>query len=234
VVARLDQLRHQLSRGKAGEVEQCLVRLPASDWENDPMRWLLGVGLAAAVGGAASCDRPEVRAEDPPAGVVDSILPREEALRRFRQDLPPTSALAGGSANRDELVADFVRALRTRDTAGLAGMFITRSEFAYLYYPTTPESRPPYDLEPSLMWYLNFQRSERGIRRALQVYGGRRLQLLSYDCSQGGSREGDNIIWGPCLLRCRSGRGDTLSLWLFSQIIERDGRYKFLSYTNKL
>lgn len=66
------------------------------------------------------------------------------------------------------------------------------------------------------------------------MYGGRWLRLLSYDCGQEASREGDNTIWGPCVLRCRSERGDTLRLRLFSQIIERDGRYKFLSYANKL
>ena len=66
------------------------------------------------------------------------------------------------------------------------------------------------------------------------AYGGRGLQLLSYECGKEGSREGDNTITGPCVMRVRGKRGRTISLRLFSQIIERGGHYKFLSYANKL
>jgi hypothetical protein len=198
------------------------------------MRWLVYVLLAAVGGAAVACDRPEMRAEAPPAGVVDSILTRDEAVRRFRQGLPPVMALDGGLESRDKLVAAFVRALGKRDTLALASMAITRPEFAYVYYPTTPQSLPPYELEPGLMWHMLLQRSDRGLRRSLTAYGGRGLQLLSYDCGTERSREGENTISGPCVMRIRDQRGRTMSLRLFSQIIERGGRYKFLSYANKL
>ena len=181
-----------------------------------------------------ACDRPEMRAEVPPPRVVDSILTRDEALGRFRQGLPPVKVLEGGQESRDKLVAAFLRALGKRDTLALTSMAITRPEFAYGYYPTTPRSLPPYELEPGLMWHMLLQRSDRGLRRSLAAYGGRGLQLLSYDCGKEGSREGDNTISGPCVMRVRDERGRTISLRLFSQIIERGGRYKFLSYANKL
>jgi hypothetical protein len=113
-------------------------------------------------------------------------------------------------------------------------MAVTPAEFGYLYYPTTPQSLPPYDLEPGLMWHLLRERSKRGIRRALAVYGGQRLQLLSHDCGEGSSREGENTLMGPCVLRVRNTPGKSTSVRLLSQIIERGGRYKILSYANKL
>ena len=197
------------------------------------MRWLVYVLLAGVGGAAVACDRPEMRAEAPPPGVVDSILTRDEALRRFREGLPPVEALDGGQESRDKLVAAFVRALGKRDTLAFTAMAITRPEFAYLYYPTTAQSLPPYELEPGLMWHMLVQRSDRGLRRSLVAYGGRGLQLLSYECGKEGSREGDNTITGPCVMRVRDERGRTISLRLFSQIIERGGHYKFLSYANK-
>ena len=113
-------------------------------------------------------------------------------------------------------------------------MAVTPAEFAYLYYPTTPHGRPPYELEPGLMWHLLQQRSERGIRRALDVYGGRKLRLVSYDCGTASSREGENTVVGPCAVRLRDSNGESQSVRLLSQILERRGRYKVLSYANKL
>jgi hypothetical protein len=198
------------------------------------MQWLVYVLLATVVGSAVACDRPEIRAEAPPRHPVDSILTGKEALRRFRQGLPPVTVLEGGQESRDSLVAGFLSALGSRDTLALTSMAVTRSEFAYLYYPTTPQRRPPYELEPGLMWHLLLQRSDRGLRRSLAAHGGQRLLLLSYDCGTEVSREGDNTIAGPCVMQVRDERGRTLSLRLVGQIIERGGRYKFLSYANKL
>ncbi|HEY8197335.1 MAG TPA: hypothetical protein VIG04_10175 [Gemmatimonadales bacterium] len=181
-----------------------------------------------------SCDRTPRRAQHEPARVVDSILPRAEALRRFQLSLTPVGELKSPYASRDSLVAAFVKALGDRDTAALASMAVSRAEFGYLYYPTNPQGLPPYDLGPGLMWDLLQQRSERGVRRALAIYGGQRFQLLSHDCGQGSSREGENTVVGPCVLHLRDLRGKSLSVGLISQIVERRGRYKILSFANKL
>jgi hypothetical protein len=127
-----------------------------------------------------------------------------------------------------------MKALGARDTAALAALAVTRAEFGYLYYPTTPQGLPPYDLAPELMWYLRSVHSEGGLRKALERYGGQQLTLLDYDCGSGESVEGKNTIWGPCQVRFRRATGDTVSRRLFTQIIGRDGRYKFLNYSNKL
>jgi hypothetical protein len=193
---------------------------------------LLGTLILAAV---AACGSPDARADLPKSGrVVDSILPREEALRRFREGLTPVNSLARGARSRDELVATFVRAIAEADTAAVARMAVSRAEFAYLYYPTAVEGRPPYDLEPGLMWFTLFERSNEGARQALTRYGDHPMTLLDYDCGTGRHREGENTIYGPCTVRWRTEGGDTVSARLFSKILERDGRFKFLSYANKL
>lgn len=197
------------------------------------MQWtcMLLIGLGGAT---AACDRREVRAEAAPAGIVDSFLPREVTLGRFQQHLPRVPSLESAYTSRDALVAAFLEALEARDTTALASLAVSRAEFAYLYYPTTPQRLPPYDLEPGLMWDLLQQRSERGIRRALTVYGGRRFKLLDHDCGPESSREGANTISGPCTVRLQDVQGKVMSPLLIHQIMERGGRYKILSYANKL
>lgn len=196
------------------------------------LRWLFcGAVLAMPLAG---CEGREARAETTAGRVVDSVIDREEALRRFRTGLARADSLSGGARTREELVAALVRALGARDTSALVRMALTRSEFAYLYYPTTPQALPPYDLEPGLMWFLLFERSNQGVRRALERFGGQRLRVLGHDCGKQASREGANTVYGPCVVFWRNQQGDSASVRVFSQIIERGGRYKFVSYANRL
>lgn len=165
---------------------------------------------------------------------VDSALTRDEELRRFRAGLSAPAGLTGGASSRNELVRQYVRALERGDTAALRALAIDRGEFAYLYYPTTPQARPPYDLSPSLMWFLLQENSQRGMVHAIEERGGRSLGYLGYSCDGGASHEGENTVAGPCLIRRRQPRGDVVQERLFGLIVERDHRFKLLSLANKL
>ena len=190
------------------------------------------VGSAAALAGCG-----ESRGASPPvtrtSTHVDSILPRAEALRRFRQGTLTTDTLTSGAPSRDALVRAFVGALAARDTARLARLALDRNEFAYLYYPTAPQGLPPYDLPPDLMWFTLQTGSDKGLQRALEAGGGRTLRLASYRCDPAPSREGENLVWGPCVVRYRMD-GRVREARLFGLILERQGRFKFVSYGNKL
>jgi hypothetical protein len=185
--------------------------------------------LIAAAG--AACDRTlSARA----ATVVDSVIPRDEALRRFRIGLPEVDSLSGGERSRDALVQAFVRALAANDTAALRAMLMTKAEYAWLYYPTNPQGLPPYDLAPALYWFMIDGRSAQGLTQALAERGGRPLHIVGYTCDPAASHEGDNRVYGPCQLRRVQAPGDTVAERLFGPILERGGRFKFVSYANKL
>lgn len=180
---------------------------------------------AAACGGAEATPRA--------AQVIDSVVPRDTAIALFRRDLPQVDSLAGGARSRDELVTAFVRALETRDTAALDTLRLTRAEFGWLYYPTSPQGLPPYDLTPQLMWFMLDSGSERGRSRLLRERFGSPLDYVGYRCDTSGTH-GGNTVWGPCTILRRTVRGDTIAERLFGQIVGRSGRYKFVSYANGL
>ncbi|HEU4722359.1 MAG TPA: hypothetical protein VFS59_13450 [Gemmatimonadaceae bacterium] len=166
-------------------------------------------------------------------GIVDSVFPPEEAMRRFREGVPAVSALENAAPSRDSLVRSFVRALERRDTAAVRTMVMTRAEFAYLYYPTSPHARPPAQQPPALVWFLHLENSEKGVGRALDRFGGQRIRLRGYTCATPPRVEGANTIWDDCPLRIGAG-GDTATVRLFAGVIERAGRFKILSYANDL
>jgi hypothetical protein len=164
---------------------------------------------------------------------VDSILPIEEELRRFRADLADTArALRGGEASRDALVRRFVEAVESSDTAAVRAMLLTASEFAWLYYPSSINARPPYELGPGLAWFQLQNGSSKGISRAWQRFAGRPLGVAGHDCPAPTGQGGNTIRDGCRLVRVAA--GDTTSIRLFGAIVEREGRFKFLSYANDL
>ena len=159
---------------------------------------------------------------------------REAELSKFRAGLAQPESLSGGAKSRDALVWEFVRALEARDTAALVAMHMTRAEFAWFYYPTNPQAQPPYNLSPDLMWFMEHGNSERGVQRLLDARAGQRLGVVGYRCDPITSRQGDNTVMGPCVVRRVTANRDTTEERLFGLILEREGRFKFVSYANKL
>jgi hypothetical protein len=195
---------------------------------------VVSLALLASLAAVGACRRqPAQAAAASPPQHVDSVIPRDVELARFRAGLEPPVGLVGGAPTRDLLVQRFVRALERSDTVGLAALAINRGEFAYLYYPTNPEAQPPYDLSPGLMWFMMEEGSHKGLIRALEKRGGHGLGLIGHRCDGPPIHQGDNTVWSLCLVQHRDG-GDTVQERLFGPIVERGGTFKFVSLANKL
>lgn len=194
---------------------------------------LLSAVLALA-GCGTEVPSPAATAEAAQPGVVDSILPIEESLRRFREGVPDPGSLADAFTSRDSLVAAFGRALFQADTAALPGLLLDRAEFAYLYYPSTPFVREPYELEPALLWFQVQNGSSKGITRALRRFAGKGHEYAGYECEAEPTVQGENRVWEECVISYEDPSGERLSGRFFGSILERGGRFKIVSYTNTL
>ena len=191
---------------------------------------ILMVGVVLGGG----CTDREVRASERSGPtVVDSAAPIEVALDRFRSELPKPQGLTGGFGTREELVRRFVQALEARDTTALRRMVMGKAEFAWLYYPSSPLSRPPYALPPDLLWFQMQGQTEKGASLLLGERAGFPLGYLSHACTSQ-REEGENRLSGHCVVRRVTAAGDTVGERLFGLVLERDGFYKFVSYANKL
>lgn len=170
-----------------------------------------------------------------PGYVVDSILPVEEELRRFRAALPGDSAtrFTGGSSSREALARRFVRALVANDTADLKAMVVRGREFADLYYPESPYTHPPFRQSPALAWSLIQNPSTSGLTRLIRRLGGKPMTYVSHSCDPKVLHEGHNTRYAGCVLTIVDAEGNTVTKRYFGSIVERDGQYKFMSYTNQ-
>lgn len=168
-------------------------------------------------------------------GVVDSILPIAEHLRRFRAALttrPETLSFA--SPTIDALVGRWADAIAARDTAALNRLVINRAEFAWLYYADSRMAKPPYEAPPGLLWGQILASSDEGAQRMLNKYGGQRLVVKSVSCPGDPEVEGSNRIRQNCVATLAANGVSLPVTRYFGSIIERDGRFKLLGLANRL
>jgi hypothetical protein len=190
--------------------------------------------VAVSLVAGAACETARSSPPQQVTQVVDSTLPREETLRRFRAGIPPVTELENAASSREELVRTYVHGLQQSDTVALARLALTKAEFAWLYYETNPQALPPYDLSPALMWFMTEEAGNKGLHHAIEERGGRPLQYAGHDCKGEVSIQGSNRVWGPCVVRWVLAVGYTVEQRLFGPIIERQGRYKLVSHANRL
>lgn len=175
-------------------------------------------------------------AGQPPSATatIDSVIPREVALERFRGGLQEPAGLVDGAPTRDSLFRLALRALTERDASLIRRLTLSRAEFAWYYYPSNPQAYPPYDLDPEMMWFLLLGNSDNGVRQALHAYGGRPLQYRDGRCEGDSSVQGENVLWGPCSLGYAEPDGHRGEERLLKVVILRGGKYKVVSWANKL
>lgn len=179
---------------------------------------------------------PKVTSEpaDTVRGVVDSIFPVEEEIRRFKaaRNGATATGLSNASESRNALVQRLMTALEKLDSADLRLMVINPAEFIELYYPTSIYSHPPFKQSPELVWFLLEQNSEKGIKRALDRFGGMPTHFQNYTCADTASVRQSNKLWEGCTVVWAPAPGAPSPVRLFGTILERGGRFKFLSYAN--
>jgi len=166
--------------------------------------------------------------------VVDSVVPIQAALRRFREGSPEVQRLSSGAPTRAALVSQLINALGASDTLAVEHLTVTRAEYAWLYYPTTAIARPPYELPPALAWFQVQEGNRKGALRLLRALGGRALDYQGVTCAAEPVTEGDNRIWTGCLVKLGVDGGTPSPQRLFAAILERHGRSAFLSFDNDL
>ena len=170
-----------------------------------------------------------------PGYIVDSILPVEEEVRRFRDAIggAPLTRFADASDSRDALVARLAAAIAANDDRALQRTRVTAREFIDLVYPESPYTAPPFRQAPGLVWTLIEEPSNSGRRRLLSNLGGKPLVITRVSCGTKPEEQGRNRLWNGCTVRYASGGDAPRDGRLFGAIIERDGRFKFMSLANQ-
>lgn len=201
-------------------------------------RTLSAVAVAAALSGCRDAQGGRQAGADTayrlrPGYVIDSVKPIQVELEVFRSGLGPApTAFAGGAGSFDGLVSAFAAAVEGSDSLALQRMQIDAAEFAWLIYPSSPYTKPPYRESPRIVW-MQLRAGDSGMRRLYERRGGQRLRIVGHRCDPDPLIEGDNRLWRRCSVSTVTAGRDTLQERLFGVVIERNGQFKFASYQNQ-
>lgn len=132
-------------------------------------------------------------------------------------------------ATVDELVAATVAALEARDLDRLRQLAVTREEFRDLVWPGLDASRPGRNLTWEFVWSQHEMRHERGLRRALDEVGGRRLDVRGISF-QGVTEHGAYRLHRSSALQVAAADGSVATVRVFASVIEAEGRFKIYSF----
>ena len=196
------------------------------------LKWITALSACSLV--LSACGRPDAAARPANSGtVVDSVLPLAEEIRRFEAAhlVEPVHELKQRASSRDELVRRFMRALESSDTATLRELTLDAAEFITFYFPHSAYARPPYRQNPAFVWFQFQQNGHKGIGRALARYGGLPSGFRGYRCAAEPVLQGPATLWQDCVVAWRL---QPDSIRLFGTILERAGRFSFVSFANDL
>lgn len=153
----------------------------------------------------------------PPGGVADFW--RERRLSASG-DSPEAAAQA------------FLKALAKRDESAIAGLAVTKEEFATHVWPHLPASRPGTNLTLDYVWNGLAVRSRSGLVETLVRFGGRRFQLLGLRFEGKSSDYGAATVHRDARLKVRDETGRESELNLFGSVLELDGEWKIFSFVH--
>jgi len=137
--------------------------------------------------------------------------------------------LAGTSGSPEEVCRRALEALKHNDTLGLQRLRLTEFEHDSLLVPQMPASPAGLERDMDMAWRLLDQRSIKGIRRAMEDYGGRRFSLVKVRFTKPEERFGHLVAHKGTEVTVRDSSGVELVLPIFGSILEDNGRYKLVS-----
>lgn len=170
-----------------------------------------------------------------PGYIIDSIFPIDVEIQRFKAAAGGVEvrALTDGAPSREDLVRQIVAAAVARDSARLARLTVTPREFVDLIYPSSPFARPPSQEAPGRIWLMIANPSMSGRIRLLRRLGGLAVSYDRHACDPAPEYQGANRLWTHCAVTLRAADGSAEAHRLFGTIVERDGRFKVMSFTNE-
>ncbi|MBM4245217.1 MAG: hypothetical protein FJ148_15615 [Deltaproteobacteria bacterium] len=183
--------------------------------------WAIAPGVAPAFAASTAAGAPAVVA-GAPGGDATPVAVR------------PVERVTGGAGSLEELIARFLDALRVQDTDALESLRLTRDEYVHLVIPGhVPPGEPPQRIGPEAAEYFFavMDAKSRHFRNALvERFGGRSLELHEIGFEKGVARYAGHRAHRRAALWLREADGSLTELRTGS-VVERDGRFKFASYT---
>ena len=162
-------------------------------------------------------------------GYVPPNDPDSAAVRTGRRDAPSVSQkFTGGAKSLDALARAILRASANGDRKALAGMCVTRSEFANILWPEFPQSRPVTGATADDGWYFLKRRNEGGLGRLIGDWKETKLSFIKVEQGTFDRYRNFRLHRGLTIV-ARTAEGEVVRIDDLRTVAERKGVFKIYS-----
>lgn len=139
--------------------------------------------------------------------------------------------LKGGAESPEELISLALKGLRDLDTAGMQALRITRFEHDSLFIPNHPLGKAPKEMvDLNLVYQSMIQTNIKGLRRALDDFGGLRFELVKVEFPAPLEVFGPFTVYRRTVATVRDSLGEEFVLPIFGEVITDGHRFKLSAY----
>jgi hypothetical protein len=138
--------------------------------------------------------------------------------------------LSGGASSERGLVALLLAALSARDANALQALRVTKPEFATIFWPEFPESRPVTHITVDDAWEFQITQNASGANRALSGFGGKQLEFIRVDHDPPVPYTNFTMYSNVRIVSRDTSTGEEVVLRFAPSFVERHGRFKVLVY----
>jgi hypothetical protein len=141
-----------------------------------------------------------------------------------------TPSLANAQPSAELLGREVLAALRQRNEPRLRDLAIGAEEFRRHVWPDLPAARPERNVPLSYVWGELQQKSEQGLRRIQQTYGGQYYELRSVRFAGQSTDYGRYKVHRETVLVVSDAAGQPSELRVMGSMFEYGGQWKVYSY----
>lgn len=139
--------------------------------------------------------------------------------------------LRGGGDSPEQLIQFALDKLAANHESGLDSLTITRYEHDSLLIPQMPIGQAPKELTDLNMAYVMMRRTNmKGLRRALDEYGGRQYKLKKVEFPKPLEVYGTFTVYRETLVTVSDSAANEFVLPIFGSIVSDGSRYKLAAF----
>lgn len=169
------------------------------------------------------------------AGCHTSEAPAKLAMAKAASDeTSPASnpvELESGQPSIRALAELALQAIEARDLEALNSLRVTEQEYKKVFFPEFPEAQPGHNLSSDFQWFHLNMKSLKGLKDAIEEYGGQSFELMDIVVTQGTQEYKSFKAHKKVELKVRRATdGQELQIRVFGSVVERYGQFKIFSF----
>jgi hypothetical protein len=159
--------------------------------------------------------------------------PEAESVQRGRRLVGPVEAeLSGAYDTPEELAQVVLDGISIVDAGLLHDQRITKREFAQIFWPEFPQSRPTTNMQAHDAWMFHDAECRDGVKEALHRWGGIDLRLRTIRWEKGIAQYANFNLYHGVVLEAVTDRGELVEVEIAPLFAERNGRWKVYMYAS--